>query len=126
MGLLTTAVVTAAVAEVLPERAGIASGVNNTARQTGCALGVADGRRTDPNGDFRDGPAHGGRDRGGLVADGNPRDTGRRANPGGCVLVRQFCQQRLDIPPFAARVLRQQCQRRGQLFPGLGELSEFA
>jgi DHA2 family methylenomycin A resistance protein-like MFS transporter len=41
MGLLTTAVVTAAVAEIPPERAGIASGVNNTARQAGGALGVA-------------------------------------------------------------------------------------
>lgn len=41
MGLLTTAVVTAAVAGIPPERAGIASGVNNTARQAGGALGVA-------------------------------------------------------------------------------------
>jgi DHA2 family methylenomycin A resistance protein-like MFS transporter len=41
MGLLTTAVVTAAVAAIPPERAGIASGVNNTARQAGGALGVA-------------------------------------------------------------------------------------
>ncbi|MDT7799507.1 MAG: transporter, family, methylenomycin resistance protein [Actinomycetota bacterium] len=41
MGLLTTAVVTAAVAASPPERAGVASGVNNTARQAGGALGVA-------------------------------------------------------------------------------------
>ncbi|MEU0531097.1 MFS transporter [Amycolatopsis tolypomycina] len=41
MGLLTTAVVTAAVDGVPPERAGVASGVNNTARQAGGALGVA-------------------------------------------------------------------------------------
>ncbi|HET6703714.1 MAG TPA: MFS transporter, partial [Amycolatopsis sp.] len=41
MGLLTTAVVTAAVAGIPPERAGVASGVNNTARQAGGALGVA-------------------------------------------------------------------------------------
>lgn len=41
MGLLTTAVVTAAVAGVPPERAGVAGGINNTARQAGGALGVA-------------------------------------------------------------------------------------
>ncbi|WP_410612954.1 MFS transporter [Amycolatopsis sp. lyj-109] len=41
MGLLTTAVVTAAVDGIPPERAGVASGVNNTARQAGGALGVA-------------------------------------------------------------------------------------
>ena len=41
MGLLTTAVVTAAVSGIPAERAGIASGVNNTARQAGGALGVA-------------------------------------------------------------------------------------
>lgn len=41
MGLLTTAVVTAAVAGVPPGRAGVAGGINNTARQTGGALGVA-------------------------------------------------------------------------------------
>ncbi|MBE8518955.1 MFS transporter [Amycolatopsis sp. H6(2020)] len=41
MGLLTTAVVTAAVGGIPPERAGVASGVNNTARQAGGALGVA-------------------------------------------------------------------------------------
>ncbi|WP_370961762.1 MFS transporter [Amycolatopsis sp. cg9] len=41
MGLLTTAVVTAAVSGLPPERAGVASGVNNTARQAGGALGVA-------------------------------------------------------------------------------------
>jgi len=41
MGLLTTAVVTAAVDGVPPERAGVAGGVNNTARQAGGALGVA-------------------------------------------------------------------------------------
>ncbi|MEV4056920.1 MFS transporter [Amycolatopsis sp. NPDC049688] len=41
MGLLTTAVVTAAVGGVPPGRAGAASGINNTARQAGGALGVA-------------------------------------------------------------------------------------
>jgi DHA2 family methylenomycin A resistance protein-like MFS transporter len=41
MGLLTAAVVTAAVADVPSSRAGVASGVNNTARQAGGALGVA-------------------------------------------------------------------------------------
>jgi DHA2 family methylenomycin A resistance protein-like MFS transporter len=41
MGLLTTAVVTAAVGGIPPERAGVASGINNTARQAGGALGVA-------------------------------------------------------------------------------------
>jgi DHA2 family methylenomycin A resistance protein-like MFS transporter len=41
MGLLTTAVVTAAVGGIPPGRAGVASGINNTARQTGGALGVA-------------------------------------------------------------------------------------
>jgi MFS transporter, DHA2 family, methylenomycin A resistance protein len=41
MGLLTTAVVTAAVAGIPRERAGVAGGVNNTARQAGGALGVA-------------------------------------------------------------------------------------
>ncbi|MEU4249922.1 MFS transporter [Amycolatopsis sp. NPDC026612] len=41
MGLLTTAVVTAAVGGIPPERAGVAGGVNNTARQAGGALGVA-------------------------------------------------------------------------------------
>ncbi|MFJ7215560.1 MFS transporter [Amycolatopsis sp. NPDC098790] len=41
MGLLTTAVVTAAVAGLPPGRSGVASGINNTARQAGGALGVA-------------------------------------------------------------------------------------
>jgi DHA2 family methylenomycin A resistance protein-like MFS transporter len=41
MGLLTTAVVTAAVGGVPPGRAGVAGGINNTARQAGGALGVA-------------------------------------------------------------------------------------
>ncbi|WP_236791616.1 MFS transporter [Amycolatopsis sp. GM8] len=41
MGLLTAAVVAAAVAHVPPGRAGVASGVNNTARQAFGALGVA-------------------------------------------------------------------------------------
>lgn len=41
MGLLTTAVVTAAVGGIPAARAGVASGVNNTARQAGGALGVA-------------------------------------------------------------------------------------
>ncbi|MFB9683621.1 MFS transporter [Amycolatopsis plumensis] len=41
MGLLTTAVVTAAVSDVPPGRAGVAGGINNTARQAGGALGVA-------------------------------------------------------------------------------------
>jgi len=41
MGLLTAAVVTAAVTGAPPERAGIAGGVNNAARQAGGALGVA-------------------------------------------------------------------------------------
>lgn len=41
MGLLTAAVVAAAVQSVPPERAGLASGVNNTARQAAGALAVA-------------------------------------------------------------------------------------
>jgi DHA2 family methylenomycin A resistance protein-like MFS transporter len=41
MGLLTTAVVTAAVEGIPPARAGTASGLNNTARQAAGALGVA-------------------------------------------------------------------------------------
>ncbi|GLY39130.1 MFS transporter [Amycolatopsis sp. NBRC 101858] len=41
MGLLTTAVVTAAVGGIPPGRAGVAGGINNTARQAGGALGVA-------------------------------------------------------------------------------------
>ncbi|MDS0140512.1 MULTISPECIES: MFS transporter [unclassified Amycolatopsis] len=41
MGLLTTAVVTAAVSGVPAERAGVAGGINNAARQAGGALGVA-------------------------------------------------------------------------------------
>lgn len=41
MGLLTAAVVAAAVGAAPPEHAGVASGVNNTARQTAGALGVA-------------------------------------------------------------------------------------
>jgi DHA2 family methylenomycin A resistance protein-like MFS transporter len=41
IGLLTPAVVAAAVASVEPDRAGLASGVNNTARQTGGAFGIA-------------------------------------------------------------------------------------
>lgn len=41
MGLLTAAVVTAAVADAPDDRAGIAGGINNAARQAGGALGVA-------------------------------------------------------------------------------------
>ncbi|MGW5740374.1 MFS transporter [Amycolatopsis sp. NPDC003861] len=41
MGLLTTAVVTAVVSGVPAERAGVAGGINNAARQAGGALGVA-------------------------------------------------------------------------------------
>ncbi|MEU8632384.1 MFS transporter [Amycolatopsis sp. NPDC048633] len=41
MGLLTAAVVTAAVGGIPPGCAGVASGINNTARQAGGALGVA-------------------------------------------------------------------------------------
>jgi DHA2 family methylenomycin A resistance protein-like MFS transporter len=41
MGLLTAAVVTAAIGAVPSDRSGLASGVNNTARQAGTALGVA-------------------------------------------------------------------------------------
>jgi MFS transporter, DHA2 family, methylenomycin A resistance protein len=40
-GLITAAVVAAAVRSVPAERSGLASGINNTARQTGTALGVA-------------------------------------------------------------------------------------
>jgi MFS transporter, DHA2 family, methylenomycin A resistance protein len=40
-GLITAAAVAAAVRAVPPERSGLASGLNNTARQTGTALGVA-------------------------------------------------------------------------------------
>ncbi|MEU6142971.1 MFS transporter [Streptomyces sp. NPDC047081] len=41
MGLLTPAVVAAAIEAVPGERAGLASGMNNTARQTGGAIGIA-------------------------------------------------------------------------------------
>jgi MFS transporter, DHA2 family, methylenomycin A resistance protein len=41
MGILTPAVVAAAVAAVPGERAGLASAMNNTARQTGGAIGIA-------------------------------------------------------------------------------------
>ena len=41
MGLLTAAVVTAAMAALPPGRSGLASGVNNTARQAAGAIGVA-------------------------------------------------------------------------------------
>ncbi|HEX5089613.1 MAG TPA: MFS transporter [Nocardioides sp.] len=41
LGTLTPAVVTAAVAAAPPDRSGLASGVNNTARQAGGALGIA-------------------------------------------------------------------------------------
>ena len=41
IGLLTPSVVGGAVASVEPQRAGLASGVNNTARQTGGAFGIA-------------------------------------------------------------------------------------
>lgn len=41
LGVLTPAVVAAAVAAVEPSRAGLASGVNNTARQAGGAVGIA-------------------------------------------------------------------------------------
>ncbi|MEV4313601.1 MFS transporter [Actinocrispum sp. NPDC049592] len=41
MGLLTAAVVAAAVRSVPPDRSGLASGVNNTARQTAGAIAVA-------------------------------------------------------------------------------------
>ncbi|MBB5158242.1 MFS transporter [Saccharopolyspora phatthalungensis] len=40
-GLLTTSVVATAVGALGPQRSGLASGVNNTMRQTGTALGVA-------------------------------------------------------------------------------------
>ena len=41
LGLLTPAVVSAAIASVPADRAGLASGINNTARQTGGAIGIA-------------------------------------------------------------------------------------
>ena len=41
LGLLTPAVVAAAIAAVGPERSGLASGANNTSRQAGGALGIA-------------------------------------------------------------------------------------
>jgi DHA2 family methylenomycin A resistance protein-like MFS transporter len=41
MGILTPAVVAAAVRTVPAERAGLASAVNNTARQAGGAIGIA-------------------------------------------------------------------------------------
>jgi DHA2 family methylenomycin A resistance protein-like MFS transporter len=41
LGTLTPAVVTAAVSAAPPDRSGLASGVNNTARQAGGALGIA-------------------------------------------------------------------------------------
>jgi len=41
LGVLTPAVVAAAIAAAPPERSGLASGVNNTARQAGGAMGIA-------------------------------------------------------------------------------------
>lgn len=41
LGLLTPAVVAAAISAAPPERSGLASGVNNTARQAGGAIGIA-------------------------------------------------------------------------------------
>ena len=41
VGLFTAPVVAAAMRAVPPERSGLASGLNNTARQAGTALGVA-------------------------------------------------------------------------------------
>lgn len=41
LGLLTPAVVAAAIAAAPPDRSGLASGVNNTARQAGGAIGIA-------------------------------------------------------------------------------------
>jgi MFS transporter, DHA2 family, methylenomycin A resistance protein len=41
LGLLTPAVVAAAIAATPPDRSGLASGVNNTARQAGGAMGIA-------------------------------------------------------------------------------------
>ena len=41
LGLLTPAVVSAAVSAVEPQRTGLASGINNTARQAGGAIGIA-------------------------------------------------------------------------------------
>jgi DHA2 family methylenomycin A resistance protein-like MFS transporter len=41
LGLLTPAVVAASMAAVSPDRAGLASAVNNTARQAGGAIGIA-------------------------------------------------------------------------------------
>ncbi len=41
LGLLTPAVVAAAIAAAPPKRSGLASGVNNTARQAGGAIGIA-------------------------------------------------------------------------------------
>jgi DHA2 family methylenomycin A resistance protein-like MFS transporter len=41
MGLLTASVVAAAIRAVPAERAGLASGVNNTARQAAGAFGIA-------------------------------------------------------------------------------------
>jgi len=41
LGVLTPAVVSAAIAAAPPERSGLASGVNNTARQAGGAIGIA-------------------------------------------------------------------------------------
>ncbi|MGY2873879.1 MFS transporter, DHA2 family, methylenomycin A resistance protein [Marmoricola sp. URHA0025 HA25] len=41
IGILTPAVVAAAIGAVTPDRSGLASGVNNTARQAGGAIGIA-------------------------------------------------------------------------------------
>ena len=41
LGVLTPAVVAAAMGAVEPDRAGLASGVNDTARQAGGAIGIA-------------------------------------------------------------------------------------
>jgi DHA2 family methylenomycin A resistance protein-like MFS transporter len=41
LGILTPAVVAAAIGALSPDRAGLASAVNNTARQAGGAIGIA-------------------------------------------------------------------------------------
>ena len=78
VGMFTAPVVAAAMRAVPPERSGLASGINNTARQAGTALGVAALRRDrgqpDPRRSLHRRPALARRRRRGRLAPGGGPD----------------------------------------------------